>query len=54
MAATERSAQVVVCDAGPLIHLEVTTTLRSLPQRSTLHIRTSLLQEIIRQIDPGS
>ena len=32
----------------------VTMTLRSLQQRSTLLISTSLLHEIIRQIDPGS
>jgi len=47
-------APEVVCDAGPLIHLDELDCLDLLtdfsPQQSTLHIRPDLLNAIIAQV----
>lgn len=61
MAGTEPVAVAVVCDAGPLIHLDESgwldlladfrEVLRALPGESTLHLKRSLLDEFIRQVE---
>lgn len=58
---TEPVATVVVCDAGTLIHLHeigclgllADALLRELPARSTLHLKRSLLHEIIARVERG-
>lgn len=62
MAKTDAAGLLVVADAGPLIHLDeldaldvlsdyaqVLALLQDIPKRTTLHVRPSLLAEVIRQ-----
>ena len=48
-------SSMIICDAGPIIHLdeieEVITRLKSISKKSTLHLKSNLLQQIIKQVE---
>lgn len=54
MEKTETSPTLGICNAGPLIHLDelgCLDLLTSLPERSTLHIKQTLLKSVISQVN---
>jgi len=50
MGATDPGPPLVVCDAGPLIHLDEMGVLA----RSTLHLKPSLLAAVVFEVERGS